>query len=1196
MKKHIYISILCLCLSHFLYSQSPGFYHLSTAEGLSDNNVIITERDQNGVLWIATTEGLNSFDGNRIRTYLSHQYPELPENHIERVHVDQKNRVWVRTSSHYVTMLDEKRKFHKILIGDTTDLTPVTMLFTTKSRGIIILKGRDHYFQDPKNPLRFEKRSVPFYEALKGPAGFIYELHDDKVVFYRNWNLVLVDYASLKIEMQMHFPGINGAHYINNEELLAFSSKPEIFYRISIPRKKIIREYRQIRDQNNQPVTGNLRNVTRINENRFAFTTLFSGLYLLDLQQETALHWVHDPVDPRSIGGNNTFNIRYDTSGYLFVTTQTSGVHFYNYKEQQAGSKPYFTDENKEIFDGYIQSITSDGGANVYLGAQDRFIHWNKETDKSWYVPLVLPNGTDLSGNETIRVVNRDESGQIWLGTSRYGLLVLDPQMKRKAWLTDSAEGIRTNFPWRWINAIGTGPDGNRWVGTLRGTCWVDPKDFSIRLLDDHPVLKRISRISCISLWNDGKGIMWIGTIQGIFRYDHSRQELKLYSTRDGLIHNYVYSVSYDKEGNTYFATAGGLSILSPAGQFTNYDRTNGLRNDRCEAVLRDVRGFIWVGNLNCILRYDPDSKNFTVFEEGLGFSHSGFRVRAFHQTPNGQLFWGTDRGLIYFFPEQINYAELPLHPSVNGLQSENEVYGFTGPEELSFPYNSSSFAFSFSSGELSGDRKNYLLYRLKGFDRDWKKPVTVGQAFYSQLPPNRYRFEVKASRDGIHWYNAPYSISLIITPPWWKQTWFRLSCLALGLIILIGITNYFRQRKLMREINGTIEYFARSPQEYTSVDDILWDITRNCISRLGFEDCVIYLPDEERRVLVQRAAFGDKNPEQDQIANPIEIPFGKGIVGDVALSGKPALVQDTTADPRYIVDDEIRYSELAVPIIHEGKVIGVIDSEHRRKNFFTPDHLAAMQTIASLCAAKISRTAALAAMKKSREELMLLNVKMAETKFLNLRLQMNPHFLFNSLSSIQHLIVSQQTNRAYHYLTVFSNFLRSLLNFAEKNFIPLDEELKILTMYVELESLRFDSSFSWEISADDSLSQDEVLVPSLMVQPFAENAIWHGLLHKEGDKKLKIRFASSGDDFLICIVEDNGVGRMKAAEIRNNKLSSRIHESKGIGIIRERLELLQQKTGKPASVEMEDLFDSTGQPAGTRVKIIIPYYNPDEI
>jgi LytS/YehU family sensor histidine kinase len=155
--------------------------------------------------------------------------------------------------------------------------------------------------------------------------------------------------------------------------------------------------------------------------------------------------------------------------------------------------------------------------------------------------------------------------------------------------------------------------------------------------------------------------------------------------------------------------------------------------------------------------------------------------------------------------------------------------------------------------------------------------------------------------------------------------------------------------------------------------------------------------------------------------------------------TGKASIIHDTSKDSRYIVDDVRRYSEITMPLVHEGKVTGVIDSEHRRKNFFTMQHLNALQSIAAICSTKISRAMAIDAMKRNEKELMELNVKMAESNFLNLRLQMNLHFLFNSLSSIQHLIVSQQTTKAYKYLTIFSIFLRSLLNYAEKNFIPLD-------------------------------------------------------------------------------------------------------------------------------------------------------------
>jgi ligand-binding sensor domain-containing protein/putative methionine-R-sulfoxide reductase with GAF domain len=1187
--------LLLFFISLTMQAQPPAFYHLSSAEGLSDNNVSMVARDRNGILWIATSEGLNSFDGNRISTYHKYKYPELADNNIERIVVDDNNRIWIRTNTHYVTMLDEKRKFHKILVGDTTDESNVTALWYTGSRGVFAVKGRQHYFQKKGSICFFEKTNTPFDEQLKGSIGFTYGIDKDKIIYYRNRNLVVIDYAQMKVLLQMPLPGLSGAHYINEDELFAYTVDGDVFYRISISQKKIVKEYRDIKDQYNLPITGNLRNITRIDEHHLAVTTYFAGLYFIDLQKETAQHWVHDPIDQRSIGGNNAFNIRYDTSGYLFVTTQTSGVHFYNVKQQHPGSKPYFIDDKNEIFDGYIQSVVTDEGSNLWIATQDRLIQWDRLNDKTTYVPCLLPDGTNINGRETIRRVHLDDRQNLWVGTSRFGILILNKANKTIAQITDSIPGKRTDLPAPWINAICADKYGNRWVGTLRGTCMINKENFEINSFRDHPLLAEMSKYPCASLSLDEAGRMWIGTTRGAYCYDAVRNSIMHYSTRNGLAHNTVYAVNEDKRGNIYFATAGGFSILSADGKIKSFNRTNGLRNDRCEGLLVDEKGYVWIGNLNCILRYDPVNKKFTVYEEGLGFSHAGFRMRTAHKSSSGEMIWGTDRGLIYFFPEQMSKAPLPIYPSVNTLQAGDELFHFTGKEDIRFPYNTSSFVFIFSSGELSGDKKNQFLYRLVGFDKEWRSPVTVGQAVYSKLPPGDYTFEVKVSRDGINWYDASYPVEIIINHPWWQQTWFRLLVALITMGIIYFAYVYFQKRKKKKEIDHTIEYFANSAYEHSSVEDILWDISRNCISRLGFEDCVIYLTDEENKVLVQKAAYGPKNPRAYEILNQIKIPFDKGIVGSVAVSGKGEIINDTSKDSRYIVDDEKRLSEITVPIIHEGKVIGIIDSENGKKNFFKKHHLKTLQSIASLCSAKISHAIAMDAMKQSKMELMELNVKMAESRFSNLRLQMNPHFLFNSLSSIQHLIVSQQTTKAYKYLTLFSNFLRSLLNFAEKNFIPLDEELKILKMYIELESLRFDDSFTYEITVDESLANDEVLLPSLMVQPFAENAIWHGLLHKEGDKKLAIHFNNSSEEFLTCIIEDNGIGRARSTTIQKNKISSAVHQSKGIGIIRERLNLMQQKTGKPAKVEIIDQYNNINEPTGTKVIITIPYYNPDE-
>ena len=156
-------------------------------------------------------------------------------------------------------------------------------------------------------------------------------------------------------------------------------------------------------------------------------------------------------------------------------------------------------------------------------------------------------------------------------------------------------------------------------------------------------------------------------------------------------------------------------------------------------------------------------------------------------------------------------------------------------------------------------------------------------------------------------------------------------------------------QKNALRGINS----FAANMLNLVTIDEIVWAITDHAISQFNLEDCVIYLLDENK-VLIQRAAYGNKRLDQRKILNPIKIKFGRGIVGKVASTGKPIIINDTSKAPHYIVDDKIRYSELAVPIIANNEVIGVIDSEHSSKFFFNKEHITAFSTIANLSAIKI--------------------------------------------------------------------------------------------------------------------------------------------------------------------------------------------------------------------------------------------------
>ncbi len=168
----------------------------------------------------------------------------------------------------------------------------------------------------------------------------------------------------------------------------------------------------------------------------------------------------------------------------------------------------------------------------------------------------------------------------------------------------------------------------------------------------------------------------------------------------------------------------------------------------------------------------------------------------------------------------------------------------------------------------------------------------------------------------------------------------------------MISIQNHLQS---VERYLGVINEFAVTISTLQTVGEIAWAITNHALSRLDFEDCVVYLVDPERNLLVQKAAYGPKNPKDRVILNPIDIPIGSGIVGSVAQSGRPERVIDTRKDARYIVDDQFRLSELAVPLMFNNQVLGVIDSEHSEIGFFTQRHLNIMMTLASLAAPRIA-------------------------------------------------------------------------------------------------------------------------------------------------------------------------------------------------------------------------------------------------
>ena len=222
-------------------------------------------------------------------------------------------------------------------------------------------------------------------------------------------------------------------------------------------------------------------------------------------------------------------------------------------------------------------------------------------------------------------------------------------------------------------------------------------------------------------------------------------------------------------------------------------------------------------------------------------------------------------------------------------------------------------------------------------------------------------------------------------------------------------------------------------------------------------------------------------------------------------------------------------------------------------------------------------------------EEIKEINFKrqVSELEMKALRAQINPHFLFNCMNSINRMILNGETENASLYLTKFSKLVRLILENAERTNVSLENELNLLESYIQLEELRFKGKIGYRISVDESLEKDNTFLPSMVLQPFVENAIWHGLMHKEAEEKGIINIdIREENDRLLCTIEDNGVGREKAQQLREKSVIK--NKSMGMKITEERLRLLSPERLEQL-IRVTDLKDALNHALGTRVEINIP-------
>ena len=413
---------------NILSAQEISFLHLNTTHGLSDNLVSCAVRDTNGILWIGTSEGLNSYDGYTVKKYYKEDYPALTSNNIASLAIDDSNRIWVRNYLGKVTMIDEKRNFIAVPVLDKGEEVAAVAVHKTKRFGITVMSGNKIYALKKDKNYFFEK--IKWEEDTSLVRGYIQSKNEnnDTLVVISSNRFCVFDMANLKVLYKVAVPDIIGAAWLNDEELIVTTGFDRQLFKVNLPGQKITHNYAAyLKDQYGESVKGYLRHIRKMNDGKFIMTSGYGGVYVFDATNEKIYRYQHDPLNIRRISANNTAHVFADGSGYVYITTRSAGLNYFNTNHKLATYRSSFQETSTgKIFHGFINYVTRYQAGNYWMGTQTGLIEWDRNLNTIKFHDYGEKNGVPLNGVEEVRALCFDKQDKLWVGLNRYGIVVLD--------------------------------------------------------------------------------------------------------------------------------------------------------------------------------------------------------------------------------------------------------------------------------------------------------------------------------------------------------------------------------------------------------------------------------------------------------------------------------------------------------------------------------------------------------------------------------------------------------------------------------------------------------------------------------------------------------------------------------------------------------------------------------------------------
>lgn len=814
---HKWLIISYVLLMHLIargQSVPFSFRNLSINEGLSQSSVVDIAIDDAGFLWLATQDGLNRYDGRELVIFKKNfdDITTTTGSRLGKIVNGQGNTLWLITSGGRLEKLNlYNETFASVRTIDTVVLPPVSCLL-----------------QEDKNMLWIgtENRGLYGYDLTTNKIVEYYNYgNDDKPVrsiqyLFKDsnhtlWVLTNSGYARLGRDKDAGHhneatpPSRDGISYSvmdedGNKNLWIGSYGKGLFLKRA--QDPALVPFTGYGGKNNLPANLVIETVNVDDAGQIWVGTYGNGLYVIDAARSIINHYVNNKKDPFSISYNDVLSIKEDKQGGIWIGTDGGGVSHY---DKRLNNFAMLTGNNvpEDISIEQVRAITTDRQGGVWIGTSSTGLTFANSRNNI-FETYHYPPAPNAEGNfDRVVSLYTDAQGDIWVGTQGNGLLVVDaiskkvktrffpdgsnghsipdrtiwcmlPAQNNQVWagtrngglcLMDKQKGLITNYNTSGGNrtlennvrsltqvndstlGIGFEKRGVQFLNTRTGNLFVRPN----KTLDSLIALETIFK--CVWYRNP---LLWIGTLgRGMIAFDLNTGEAHIINDQQGLPNNTVYGIMPGEEDHLWLSTNKGICRFVPPADLKTVNRAD-----------------------------------FTIFLAEDGLQSNEFNTGAYHRAADGTLLFGGINGLTIFHPDQIALTNSAAHVVITQAMVNNQPLvsdtGMAYKKILRLPYSRNAVSFNFSALDFVSPRRFNYYYQLQGYDTKWIDAGNRNYVAYTNLPPGRYVFKVKAALQSPD-KSTVTELVIIIDPPFWRTPWFIGLCVLVLMGLLYAIYRY---------------------------------------------------------------------------------------------------------------------------------------------------------------------------------------------------------------------------------------------------------------------------------------------------------------------------------------------------------------------------------------------------------------------